>query len=46
MLTPEKAVFISIIICVVGAALTWLTARNRTLTGWLACLAARPPARR
>jgi hydrogenase-4 component B len=40
MLTPEKAVFISIIICVVGAALTWLTARNRTLAGWLAFLAA------
>ena len=36
MMTPEKAVFISILICVVGAVLTWLTARNRTLTGWLA----------
>ena len=40
MMTPEKAVFISILICVAGAALTWLTARNRTLTGWLAFLAA------
>ena len=40
MMTPEKAVFLSIVICVVGAALTGLTARNRTLTGWLACLAA------
>ena len=39
MMTPEKAVFASILICIAGAALTWLTARNRTLAGWLAFLA-------
>ena len=39
MMTPEKAVFLSILICIAGAALTWLTARNRTLAGWLAFLA-------
>ena len=40
MMTPEKAVFVAILICVAGAALTWLAARNRTLAGWLAFLAA------
>jgi len=40
MMTPEKAVFVAILICVAGAPLTWLAARNRTLAGWLACLAA------
>ena len=39
MMTPEQAVFASILICVAGAALTWLTARSRTLAGWLAFLA-------
>jgi formate hydrogenlyase subunit 3/multisubunit Na+/H+ antiporter MnhD subunit len=39
MMTPEKAVFVSILICIAGAALTWLTARNRTLAGWLAFFA-------
>jgi formate hydrogenlyase subunit 3/multisubunit Na+/H+ antiporter MnhD subunit len=37
-MTPEKAVLASILICVAGAALTLLTARSRTLTGWLAFL--------
>ena len=40
MMTPEKAVFVSILVCIAGAALTWLTARMRTLTGWLAFLTA------
>ena len=39
MMTPEQAVFASILICIAGAALTLLTARNRTLAGWLAFLA-------
>jgi formate hydrogenlyase subunit 3/multisubunit Na+/H+ antiporter MnhD subunit len=39
MMTPEQAVFASILICIAGAALTWLTARWRTLAGWLAFLA-------
>ncbi|MGA3178892.1 MAG: proton-conducting transporter membrane subunit [Verrucomicrobiota bacterium] len=38
MMTPEKAVLASILICVAGAVLTLLTARRRTLTGWLAFL--------
>ena len=38
MMTPEQAVFASILICVAGAALTLLTARNRTLAGWIAFL--------
>jgi len=37
-MTPEKAVLASILICVAGAVLTWLTARSRTLAGWLAFL--------
>jgi formate hydrogenlyase subunit 3/multisubunit Na+/H+ antiporter MnhD subunit len=40
MMTPEKAVFVSVLLCLAGAALTWLTARNRTLAGWLAFLTA------
>jgi len=39
-MTPEKAVFVSILICIAGALLTWLAARNRTLAGWLAFLTA------
>jgi hydrogenase-4 component B len=39
MMTPEQAVFASILICVAGAVLTWLTARWRTRAGWLAFLA-------
>ena len=39
MMTPEQAVFASILICIAGAALTLLTARWRTLAGWLAFLA-------
>ncbi len=38
MMTPEKAVFASMLVCIAGALLTWLTARNRTLAGWLAFL--------
>jgi formate hydrogenlyase subunit 3/multisubunit Na+/H+ antiporter MnhD subunit len=38
MMTPEKAVFASILVCIAGAVLTWLTARWRTLAGWLAFL--------
>jgi len=37
-MTPEKAVFASILVCIAGAVLTWLTARWRTLAGWLAFL--------
>ena len=40
MMTPEQAVFASILICIAGAVLTWLTARRRALAGWLAFLAA------
>ncbi len=38
MMTPEQAVFASILVCIGGAALTLLTARWRTLAGWLAFL--------
>ena len=38
MMTPEKAIFASMLVCIAGALLTWLTARNRTLAGWLAFL--------
>ena len=34
--SPEQAVVISILLCVAGAGLTLLTARNRTLAGWIA----------
>jgi len=36
MITPEQAVFASIVICLGGAVLTLLTARLRGLAGWLA----------
>ena len=36
MLTPEKAVLASILICVGGALVTLLLARYRTAAGWLA----------
>ncbi len=35
-MTPEQAIFASIVICIAGALLTWLTAAKRTLAGWLA----------
>jgi formate hydrogenlyase subunit 3/multisubunit Na+/H+ antiporter MnhD subunit len=38
MMTPEKAVFASILLCLAGAVLTALAARRRTLAGWLAFL--------
>jgi hydrogenase-4 component B len=38
MMTPEQAVFAAILLCIAGAVLTMLTARNRTLAGWLAFL--------
>ena len=38
MMTPEQAVFASILICVAGAALSVLTARRRTLAGWIVFL--------
>ena len=38
MMTPEELVFSSILLCLGGALLTWLTARWRTLAGWLAFL--------
>jgi len=40
MLTPEQAVFGSILICVAGAVLTLLISRNKTAAGWLAFAAA------
>src|SRR5438552_14585440 len=36
MLTPEQAVFASILSCVAGALLTLLVSRNKTAAGWLA----------
>jgi len=36
MLTPEQAVFASILSCVAGALLTLLLSRNKTAAGWLA----------
>ena len=36
MLTPEQAVLASILVCMAGAALTLLVARNKLLAGWLA----------
>ena len=38
MMTPEQAVFASILICLGGAVLTVLVSRNKTVTGWLAFL--------
>ena len=39
MLTPAQAVLGSLLACFAGAAVTWLSARHRTATGWLAFLA-------
>ena len=39
MMTPEQAVFLSILICLAGAGLTLLTARKPALAGWLAFVA-------
>ena len=36
MMTPEQAVLVSILTCVVGAMLTLLVSRYKTLAGWLA----------
>ncbi|HXZ40182.1 MAG TPA: proton-conducting transporter membrane subunit [Terriglobales bacterium] len=36
MMTPEQAVFTSILLCVVGALLTLLVSRSKTVAGWLA----------
>ncbi len=37
-MTPEQAVFTSILLCVVGAVLTLLVSRSKTVAGWLAFL--------
>jgi hydrogenase-4 component B len=39
MMSPEKAVFDAILVCVAGAALTLPVSRNKTAAGWLAFLA-------
>ena len=36
MLTPPQALIASLLVCLAGALATWLTARQRRLTGWLA----------
>jgi len=36
MLTPEQAVAVSMLLCVIGAALTFLLSRSKTVAGWLA----------
>ena len=38
MLTPEQAVVASILLCLAGAGLTLLVARNKSAAGWLAFL--------
>jgi hydrogenase-4 component B len=38
IMTPEKAVAASIVICLAGAVLTLLVSRSKTLAGWLAFL--------
>jgi formate hydrogenlyase subunit 3/multisubunit Na+/H+ antiporter MnhD subunit len=38
MMTPEQAVVASILLCLAGAGVTLLVARNRTLAGWVAFL--------
>ena len=38
IMTPEKAVVASIIICLAGAVLTLLVSRSKTIAGWLAFL--------
>jgi len=37
-MTPEQAVFTSILLCVAGAVLTLLVSRSKTVAGWLAFL--------
>ncbi len=37
-MTPEQAVFVSILVCIAGAVVTLLVSRQRTLAGWLAFL--------
>lgn len=36
MMGPEQAVFAAILVCIVGAAITLLTAGNKVLAGWFA----------
>jgi hydrogenase-4 component B len=38
MMTPEQAVAAAILLCIVGAVLTLLVSRNKTIAGWLAFL--------
>ena len=38
MMTPEQTVVTSILLCIAGAVLTLLVARNKTVAGWLAFL--------
>ena len=38
MLTPEQAVIASILVCIAGAVLTLLAARQKVLAGWIALL--------
>ena len=35
-MTPEQSVIAAIVICIVGAVVTLLVARNKTVAGWLA----------
>ncbi len=37
-MTPEQAVFVSILSCIAGAGLTLLVSRNKTVAGWVAFL--------
>jgi formate hydrogenlyase subunit 3/multisubunit Na+/H+ antiporter MnhD subunit len=36
MFTPAQALIASLLVCFAGALVTWLTAKQRRLTGWLA----------
>ena len=38
MMTPEQAIAAAILLCIVGAVLTLLVSRNKTIAGWLAFL--------
>ena len=38
MMSAEQAVLTAILLCIAGAALTLLTSRNKTVSGWLAFL--------
>jgi len=38
MLTPEQSVLVSILVCVAGAALTFVVSRSKAVAGWLAFL--------